>query len=153
MSTNPFGTAAPVVEAAPVAAPVVEAAPVAAPVAAAPVAAAPATNEKKKDRKKPNKQATMDQKKFVISNYATMGRSEIAEATELTGQQVYNIIKAVRDAGDERATALRENGDEAGAVAVEAKIAAAFPKKMSGGKGGGRKKGTDVNTLLDELLA
>ena len=148
MSNNPFATSTP--EVAPVAAPV--AAPVTAPVAAAPVVGA-VVADGKKARKKPNTQASIDQKKFVIANYATMGRTDIADATKLTGQQVYNIVKTMRDAGEERAAALRENGDEAGATAVETKIATTFPKKMSGGKGGGRKKGTDVNNLLDELLA
>lgn len=108
----------------------------------------------KSPRKKPNKQAGIAQKQFVIANYATMSRSDIAEACDppLTGQQVYNIIKSVRDAGNDRAKILRENGDEAGAAAIETKIATAFPKKMTGGKGGGRKKGTDVNALLDDLL-
>ena len=155
MSTNPFATKEPeaVAPEAPAAAP---AAPAAAPAAAA---AAPVVEGKKKDRKKPNKQASMAQKQFVIANYATMSRSDIADASDvdgtgnpLTGQQVYNVIKAVRDAGNARAADLRENGDEAAAAVIEAKLAAAFPKKMTGGKGGGRKKGTDVNALLDELL-
>lgn len=151
MSTNPFATN----EAPPAAENAVPKAPAAETVIPGDAVVSETPTEGdivKKDRKKPNKQASMDQKQFVITNYASMSRSEIADATGLTGQQVYNIIRSVREAGTIRATVLRENGDEKGATAVEAKIAAAFPKKMTGGKGGGRKKGTDVNALLDELL-
>jgi hypothetical protein len=153
--TNPFATTTPAAPAAPTAAP---AAPAAAPAAptAAPTTETPKKKGVRKDgsaRKNPAPPTSMDQKKYIIENYAKMSRGELASALGLTPQQVYNVVKIVRDAGKARAAAMREAGDTAGAAAVEAKIEATFPRKMTGGKGGGgRKKSEDVASLLDDLL-
>jgi ribosome-binding protein aMBF1 (putative translation factor) len=178
MSNNPFATtppvAAPVAQPAapvapPTAAPVAfaqaapvapaQAAPVAAPVAAAPVApqavpaapAAPAATDAKKPRKKPNRQMTLDERKYVIENYATKATSEMATELGLTRQQVYRTIHEARTKTKDRVTACRAAGDEATAVKMEQFLEAKLPEKPWGGGAGGG-KGSSVDNVLDALL-
>lgn len=143
MTSNPFAT--------PKEAPTVEK-----PVVPAVDAADAATSEsEKKKRKAPNKASTMDQKKFIIANYATMGRNELAEATGLTGQQVYNVVRDVREQMKNMAAEARKAGDEAKAATIENKVAEKLPKKVGGGRtgGGGSKKKEDIKNIIDDLLA
>lgn len=153
--SNPFATAGKVAApaaptAAPAAAPVAPAAPTA-------VAAAPLATVEKKPRKKPNRQMTSAERKYVIENYASRSTSDIAEELKLTRQQVYRTVHETRTKAKERIAALQA---EAATPERDAKIAklegilAALPEKpFGGGQGGGAKKGSAVDNVLDDLLA
>jgi len=175
MSNNPFSTtaapatpqaaAAPVAPAAP-AAPVAPAAPqAAAPVAAAapvnPQAAAPAApaapaaaaaDGEKKERKKPNRQMTTDERKYVIENYASKTTSEMANEMGLTRQQVYGTVRKSREVIMDRIKAATEAGDAATAAKLQAFVEEKLPEKPFGG-GAGAGRGSSIDTAVDDLLA
>lgn len=166
MSQNPFATTAPAAEetpaapAAPQAAPTAPAAaPQAAPAApqAAPAApqAAPAVDPAtgKKPRKKPNRQMTLDERKFVIENYSTRSTSDMARELGLTRQQVYRTVHEARGKIKERIEAATQANNTELANKLQAYMQEKLPEKPFGGGAGGASKGSSVDTVLDDLLA
>lgn len=151
MGANPFQTktAAPA-----------ETAP-AAPVAAAPAAPTAAASVgsvtvDKKPRKKPNRQMTADERKYVIQNYASRSTSDIATELGLTRQQVYRTVHEMRSKAKERLAAVEALGASPENDAMKAKlndVIAALPAKEFGGGQGGGKRGSSVDSVLDDLLA
>lgn len=153
--SNPFNPtaapAAPTAPAAPAAAPAAPAAP-----AAAPVAPAVGVVEKKA-RKKPNRQMTAEERKYVLSNYATKSTSEIAEELKLTRQQVYRTVHESRTKLQEKLAGLEAQPSTPEVEVMKGKISALLnnlpAKPFGAGQGGGGKKGSSIDNVLDDLLA
>ena len=160
--SNPFSTTAPA--AAPVtpapamaAAPVTPAAPVmpAAPamgVPGAPAAAATAAAAGKKDRKKPNRQMTAEERKYVIENYATKQTSELAQELNLTRQQVYGTVRKSRERIQERINQAQQAGDTKTVETLTNFLNAKLPEKPFGG-GVGANRGSSIDSAVDSLLS
>ncbi len=167
MSQNPFATTAPAAEpvqhvtpAAPQAAPVSPAAPQAAPAApqAAPVSPAAAVvgdmaTDSKKPRKKPNRQMTLEERKFVIENYSTRSTSDMARELGLTRQQVYRTVHEARGKIKERIESATQSNNTELANKLQSYMQERLPEKPFGGGAGGASKGSSVDTVLDDLLA
>lgn len=168
MGSNPFNTK-PAAPAAPAAAPT--AAPAAAPAAAAPaapVAAAPVAPVapvaaaavgtavvEKKPRKTPNRQATKEERKYIAENYAGKSTSQIAEELGLTRQQVYRNVYEMRGKAKERLAVLEAAESTPENEAMKVKLQEVINKlpEKPWGAGGGGKKGSSVESVLDELLS
>ena len=164
MSTvNPFQTATPAAApVAPTAAPVPPTAPAAAPVPptipTAPTAPAAETvgTIEKKPRKKPNRQMTAEERKYVLNNYATKNTSEIAEELNLTRQQVYRTVHESRSKLQEKLTNLEAMPSTPEIEVTKSKIVAllnSLPAKPFGAGQGGGRKGSSIDNVLDDLLA
>lgn len=155
MTANPFNKtatapAAPVPPTAPTAAP--NAAPTA-PTAAPTPEAAPTG---KRPRKTPNRQMSIDERKFVVENYSKMDTNEIARQLNLTRQQVYRTVYESRKTLQERLKNLNEAADfpeKAQQIEKIQKILDLLPSKPFGGGGnaGGHRKSA-VETAVDALL-
>ena len=145
--SNPFSaTQAPQAPQAPQAAP---AAPKAAPVA-------PREDDAKKPtaRKKPNRQMTNDERKYVIENYASKNTSIIAEELGLTRQQVYRTVHESRNKLNERLAEL-ETQPKSPEVDEAIKKVQEFLDKLPSkpfGAGQGGKRRSSIDTVLDDLL-
>lgn len=161
MGSNPFGAAkAPEVPTAPTA-PTANAAPVAPTAPAAPsvpptapvTPAAPVAG--KKERKKPNRAMTGEERKYVLESYETKTTSEIAHDLNLTRQQVYRTVRETRQKLVDRIAQLEASQDPADAPRLETArtMLAKLPAKPFGGGQGGAKKGNSIDNLLDELLS
>lgn len=183
MTTNPFGTAIPK---APTAAPVTPVPPVGnitTPPTATPVSSIPAsavspmpnevppmsdapvgptvstaTTEKvKKPRKHPNRQMTVEERKYVIENYATKNTNEIANELGLTRQQVYRTVNEARKNLQKRIQALQETPDTPERQAQVDRIQVWLDKLPTKPAGSGTRAGSGgrqntVDFVLDELI-
>ena len=113
----------------------------------------------KKTRKAPNRQMTLDERKFVLQHYASMSTDEIATHLNLTKQQVYRTVNESRKGLQARIAALQEpdapKGPETEAQLQKLQsLLDNLPNKPKFGPGhAGRTKGkSTVNTLIDDLL-
>ena len=120
----------------------------------APKAAVPAAPvDGKKPRKKPNRQMTLDERKYVIENYHCRSTSDMARELGLTRQQVYRTVHEARGKIKDRIEAATAGGNPAMATKLQAYMAEKLPEKPFGGGAGGASKGSSVDTVLDDLLA
>lgn len=157
MSVNPFSTTAPAAPATPAA----PAAPVAPITSATPGVAsvtpndvAPVTADTvKKDRKKPNRQMTAEERKYVIQNYATKNTSELAVELGLTRQQVYGTVRKSREVILARIATATAAGDTATATKLQTFVETNLPEKPFGGGAGTGTRGSSIDSAVDDLLA
>jgi transposase-like protein len=110
----------------------------------------------KKPRKKPNRQMTNEERKYVLANYANRSTSDIADELKLTRQQVYRTVHETRQKAKDRIAALQAEAQtperDEKISKLEGVLASLPEKPFGGGQGGGAKKGSAVDNVLDELL-
>ncbi len=107
----------------------------------------------KKARKKPNRQMTIDERKYVLDNYATKSTAELANELGLTRQQVYRTIHETRTKAKERLAELEKDPQNNAEFIQKAQaLLAKLPEKPFGGGQGGGKRGSAIDNVLDELL-
>ncbi len=114
-------------------------------------AAAPAEEaapvKEKKARKKPNRQMTDEDIKFILENVRNMSYSEIAEARGLTKFQVNRVLmetkKKLREAAGD---------DEAKKAKVEEYIKTHLSRPEDSRPGGGRGRTSKVKSTIDSVV-
>jgi len=166
--SNPFSTTAPQARTVPAETPVVNqvaeaavapvapAMPAAAVVPGAPVApggVADAAAVVKKDRKKPNRQMSVEERRYVLENYATKNTSEMAVEMGLTRQQVYGTVRKGRESILAKIAAANTAGDVATATKLQLFLDTKLPEKPFGGGGSGATRGSSIDSAVDSLLA
>ena len=104
-------------------------------------------------RKTPNRQMTKEERVFVVNNYATKTTGQIATELDLTRQQVYRTVHESRIKIKERIEAANAAGDIETAQKWHTILVTKLPEKDSGtAGGGGRAKGSSIESVVDSLL-
>jgi|SaaInl7_135m_RNA_FD_contig_41_1445513_length_796_multi_6_in_0_out_0_2 hypothetical protein len=154
---NPFAKAP---AATPAVAPVVAAVADAAPDATAPAVPGGAkVNKNGEVRKKPAVRLTSEDKKIILDQYATKDTSIIAQelsklnGNEVTRQQVYNCVRQTRKNIEDRIEAAKAANDQGSIAKLQAYVEAKLPHKEFGGGAAKGKGKSDIDSILDDILA